>query len=132
MKLFLRHYLISMILKDPSISLRKMTEIMIERKFPFVIGKSQVGGELRMMHILSIRGIERPKMTPVNGEYRKEFAEAIQRITDTDGRIIEISPWSVKWEIYREVHCEFWSAPEHRPGYRQRTMEEAFQLSEYG
>jgi transposase len=64
-----------------------MTEIMIERKFPFVIGKSQVGKELRMMHILSIRGIERPKMTPVNREYRKEFAEAIQ----TDFRIL--LPW---------------------------------------
>jgi hypothetical protein len=64
-----------------------MTEIMIERKFPFVIGKVQVGGELRMMHILSIRGTERPKMTPVNREYRKEFAEAIQ----TDFRIL--LPW---------------------------------------
>jgi transposase len=86
-KLFLRHYLIYMILKDSAISLRTISHIMIEKKFPFAIGKTQIGVELRTLHIRSIRAIQRPRMTLMNREYRKEFAEAIQ----TDFRIL--LPW---------------------------------------
>jgi hypothetical protein len=56
----------------------------------------------------------------------------LQRITDMGGRILEVAPWTVTWELYHEVHCEFWSAPEYRPGHRQLTIEEAFRLSGYG
>jgi hypothetical protein len=56
----------------------------------------------------------------------------LQRITDMGGKILEVSPWTARWELLNEVHCEFWTAPEHRMGYRQLTIEEAFRLSGYG
>jgi hypothetical protein len=56
----------------------------------------------------------------------------LERITAMGGRILEVPPWTLRWELYNEVHCQLWSAPEHRPGYRQLTIEEAFQLRGYG
>lgn len=87
MKIFLCHYLIHIILKDPSISLRIISEMMEVKKFPFALKKTQIGKELHRMHIQSIRRIPIPRMTQSNREYRKQFAAEIQ----TDFRML--LPW---------------------------------------
>jgi hypothetical protein len=51
---------------------------MIENECDMAMDKTQMGAELQALHIRSIRAIQRPRMTPMNREYRKEFAEAIQ------------------------------------------------------
>jgi hypothetical protein len=77
-KMLLHHYLTYVILKDPSISLRRIAGAMSEQKFPFAIQKTQIGYELSSMHIRSIRRIPIPRMTEVNREYRNRFAEEIR------------------------------------------------------
>jgi hypothetical protein len=82
-----RHYLIYLLLKDPSLSLRHISEMMGARNFPFAVGKTQIANDLADMHVRSIRQIPRPWMTIVNRQYRNHFAEEIL----TDFRML--LPW---------------------------------------
>jgi hypothetical protein len=86
-KVLRRHYLIYLLLKEPLLSLRHISEMMEARNFPFAVGKTQIANDLSDMHIRSIRQIPKPWMTIVNREYRNRFAEEIQ----TDFRML--LPW---------------------------------------
>jgi hypothetical protein len=54
-KTFLQHYLIYILLMDPTLSLRTIAERMAAQHFPFAVGKTRIGEKLTDMHICSIR-----------------------------------------------------------------------------
>jgi hypothetical protein len=65
-------------LKDWRRSLPALADLMANEKFPFAFQKTQIGVELKSIHLRSIGGIPRPVIRKMNFEYWLHFAEAIR------------------------------------------------------
>jgi hypothetical protein len=74
----LRHYLLYVLAEDPTLSVRRIAEMLQERDFPFKAGKSKINDELMHMSIRSGRPILRPRLTDDQRSYRETFAVGIQ------------------------------------------------------
>ena len=83
----LRHYLIYILIEDPTLSVRDIAQRLEQGGFPFKVKKTKVNDELLAMSIRSVHPIPVPGMTEQQCSYRNFFATKML----TDFRIL--LPW---------------------------------------
>jgi hypothetical protein len=83
----LRHYLIYILLENPTLRIRDIAKGLEQGGFPFKVQKTKVNDELLDMSIRSVHAIHVPGMTEQQCSYRKFFATEML----TDFRIL--LPW---------------------------------------